>query len=80
MLRAVAGNQAWWREWDGQPTRLAPVMIGRAVVGLGVAGVLTGLFLDGLSFALLLAVLAFNVGGGVAAWRVARRFEQEAER
>lgn len=77
MLRAVAGDQAWWREWDGQPPRFGSVIVGRAVIGLGTAGVLTGLFLDGLSFALLLAVLAFNVGGGVIAWRIARRLEEE---
>ena len=80
MLRPMARDGGWWHEWDGIPARLRPVTVGRVVGALAAAGLLTGVILDGLSFVLLLLVTAFNVGGGMVAWRMARRLEEEGER
>jgi hypothetical protein len=77
---AVVGHQAWWREWDGLPARLRPVAVGWVVAGLAAAGLLTGIFLDGLSFVVLLVVLGFNVGGAIVVLRITRRFTEEGER
>jgi hypothetical protein len=65
----------WWKEWKGLPAGVAPVTVGRAVAAVAAAAVLTAVALDGTPIVVLLAVLAFNIGGAVIAWHVSRRWE-----
>lgn len=65
----------WWKEWDGVPTRGTPATVGRAIAALAAAAILTAVALDGTSVVVLLAVLAFNIGGAAITWRVSRRWE-----
>ena len=76
----MAGPDSWWREWDGVPPRVDAVIVRRVVVALAVAGMIAAVLLDGTPVVLLLAVVAFNVGGAMTAWRVSRRFDEQADR
>ena len=73
----ILPTRPWWKEWEGLPARVTPATVARAVAAVAAAAVLTAVALDGTPIVVLLAVLAFNIGGAVMAWQMSRRWDDE---